>query len=459
MTVLFVCAIVALDDLEGKKNMVKKKENNSIENNSIFKSKEYKRSRLVYIAESTFEYFITIFVADAYLAKLLTNIGISDSVIGIISSLISVAFIFQLLSIFIVSKFKNTKKSVVFFRLISNVLFLGLYFIPFMPFSVRFKTVLVFVCILFAYISNYLITSVLYKWANSYVDPYKRARFSAVREMISLFSGIIFTLIVGFTIDKYEAVGNIKGGFIFISAVILILSISDIISLLLIKNEPIKTEEEKHLPIKEIYKNTLGNRNFLNVILVAALFKMATSMTVGFLGTFKTKDLLLSVGSVQVINMIANLGRMAISIPFGRYSDKHSFASGIKLAYIMAAGAFAVNIFTNNNTWWLIIIFTLLYNMSYAGFNQNMFNITYSYVKVDYYVYATAIQNCIGGIAGFFAAILGGKILGFIQESGNMFLGIPMYGQQFLSLISVLILIVDILFIHFVVEKQKIFIQ
>lgn len=429
------------------------------EKENIFESKEYKRSRAVYIGQSAFEYFISLLVADAFLAKLLTNIGISDSVIGIVSSLISVAFMFQLVSIFLVSKFKNTKKSVVTFKLLSNLMFFGLYLIPFSPFTVEVKTVLVFVCILLAYFSNYIITSVFFKWANSYVDPSTRGKFSAIREMVSLLSGIIFTLAIGFVVDRFEEVGNISGAFIFISAAIFILNAIDVISILLIKNEPIKTEKQSHLPMRDIYKNTLGNRNFVNVIIVMILWNGARYMTVGFLGTFKTNDLLLSVGLVQVINMIANLGRFSVSIPFGKYSDKHSFASGLKLAYIIAASSFAVNIFTNNNTWWLIIVHTLLFNISMAGSNQNSLNITYNYVKTDYYVYAMAITNCIGGVVGFGASLVGSRILAHIQANGNIFMGIPVYGQQLLSLISVVIIVIDVLFIHFVVEKQDRMVQ
>ena len=66
-----------------------------------FDAKHFKRSRTAYMAQSAFEYFLTILVGDAFLAKLLTNIGMSDSLIGIVSSLISFSFLFQLLSIFL----------------------------------------------------------------------------------------------------------------------------------------------------------------------------------------------------------------------------------------------------------------------------------------------------------------------------------------------------------------------
>ncbi len=421
-----------------------------------FDSPAYKRSRAAYMAQCTFEYFISILVADAFLAKLLANIGISDALIGIISSFITLAFLFQLLAIFVARKIKNTKRTVILFDTISSFMWLLMYIIPFTPFSLPVKTVIVIGDVLVYYLLKYLVQSVLYKWANSYVEPKKRASYSAVKEMISLVTGIAFTMVAGFIIDKYEAVGNIEGGFLLISVVILILAICNFVSLLMIKNEPIKTESQTGHSFKDIMRNTLGNRNFVNVIIMTVLYDVARYMTVGFLGVFKTKDLLLTVGTVQIINNAGNLLRLCISMPFGRYSDRKSYASGLKLAYIMAAVAFGINMFTSQNTWWLIVIYTVLYNSSMAGSNQNSFNIAYSYVNADYFVYASAIKNSIGGIFGFMATIVGSRILSYVQASGNMLFGIHVYGQQLLSGISFIMMIVTVLFVHFVIEKQKV---
>ena len=65
--------------------------------NQIYDCAEYKRSRKSYVAYCTFEYFVSILATDVFLAKLLTNIGLDDSLIGIISSIISLACLFQLL--------------------------------------------------------------------------------------------------------------------------------------------------------------------------------------------------------------------------------------------------------------------------------------------------------------------------------------------------------------------------
>lgn len=422
--------------------------------NDIYQTLDYKRSRKAYVAQCTFEYLVAILVTDAFLAKLLTDIGINDMIIGVISSLISFSFLFQLLSIYLMSHLKNTKRTVIFFDTLSQLLFLSIYLVPFLPFGVQVKTTIVIIAIVFAYIFKYLILSLCFKWANSYVDPKHRGEYSAGKEMISLVVGIVFTLLAGQMIDHYESIGNLKGGFVLIAAAMLILNICNFISLLLIKNDTTQKEETQKKDINDVLKNTLGNKGFVNVIIMTVLWEVGKFLTYGFLGTFKTSDLLMSVGMIQIINMVANLFRLAVSKAFGRYSDRNSYASGYRLALIMAAGAFTAIIFCTQKTWWCMIIFTILYYISLAGINQNNYNITYSYVKEEYIVQAMAIKQSIAGTLGFCASLVGSKVLQYVQKNGNTFWGMPVYGQQVLATISLIFIIAAIIFNKQVIEKQ-----
>ena len=60
-----------------------------------YNSAEYKRSRVMYVGYCTFEYFISLLATDAFLAKLLTHMGVSDVAAGLISSFVTLAFLFQ----------------------------------------------------------------------------------------------------------------------------------------------------------------------------------------------------------------------------------------------------------------------------------------------------------------------------------------------------------------------------
>ncbi len=425
---------------------------------ALYSSTPFKRSRRAYCMQAAFEYFIAILVSDAYLAKLLTYIGLDDALIGIISSFISAAFLFQLTAVFLVRRIRNTKFVVTFFNILGCVMFISLYGIPFLPVSVAVKTVLVIFCLLLAYFGNYFVASMLFKWANSFVDPAKRASYSATKEMISLLSGMIFTLVVGVIIDRFEALDQLTKGFLFIACAGLILTICCLVCFLLIarpvsETRAVSTEaaEAQTRSMKDVMANTFGNKSFVSVIILSCIWKSAQYMTVGFLGTFKTEDLLLTLGTVQIINIAGNLFRFALSKPFGQYSDKTSYARGMQLALCLEASAFFINMFTTRGTWWCIILFTILYNVSFAGTNQNSYNIVYSYVDENYFVEAMAIKNSIAGVVGFGASLIGARILSAVQASDTV-----LCGQQVLSAISFVLLVTAILYLHFVVDKQKV---
>lgn len=103
--------------------------------NSIFETKDYQKSRSAYTAQCMFEYFISLLATDAFLAKLLKDIGLSDALTGLLSSLISFTFLFQLFSIPLAGKLKKIKKPVIVLDTLSQLFFAAMYTVPFLPLS------------------------------------------------------------------------------------------------------------------------------------------------------------------------------------------------------------------------------------------------------------------------------------------------------------------------------------
>ena len=421
-----------------------------------FSEPAYRRSRKAYTLECAFEYFVTLLVGDAFLAKLLSAIGLSDAFIGIISSLISLAFLFQLFSIFIIQRIRNVKRFVIIFHTVGQLFFSALYLIPFLHVALAYRKVLVVAVILISYFGNYCVTSMLYKWCNSFVRPDGRARFSATKEMISLASGVVMSLVLGYVMDAFFAAGNQTGAFLFAAGAIFIFSAVDFICLLLVRRDfGGKSEPAVAVPAREVLRGTLGNRNFRHIVVLTVIYDVARYMTIGFLGIYRINDLLFAVGTVQVINMVGNLSRFLLSRPFGMYSDKRGYARGIELAMCLMAIGFAFQAVTVPSTRWLILGYAFFYHVSMAGLVQNMHSVLYSYVDSRFFVQASAIKNSIGGVAGFLAALLGGRILGTVQANGNLVLGIPLYGQQLLSVISLVLIVVAVFYNRLVILPQK----
>ena len=423
----------------------------------MFDTPAYKRSRRAYILECAFEYFVTLMVADAFLATLLSHLGLDDAVIGVISSLISLAFLFQLCSIFVVQHIRNIKLVAIPIHCISQMFFLVLYLLSFFDLPKQLRVAVVVGCLLIAYFGNYLVTSVIFNWGNSYVEPGGRANFAATKEIVSLISGVAVSLSMGWAVDRFIEAGNIEGGFLFTAAMMLIFTIGDFICLMCMKNQ--KTErkpKERTESFAKVMRALFANQGFCCAIAVHCIWTVSVYMTVGFMGTYKTKELLLSVGTVQIINIAGCLIRACFSKPIARFADKRSYAQGIKLGMVIAAVGYLINIFTTPSLWWLVILYTVIYNVSCAGTSQNLINLTYNYVDRKYFVEASAIKYSISGLCGFAASMLGSRILDAVQKNGNTVFGVTVYGQQILSAISFTIVLFGILFVKLVMEKQKI---
>lgn len=420
----------------------------------IYESKEYKRSRVSYVIKCTAEYFVDLLVADAFLAKLLKYIGLSDSVTGIASSIISLAFLFQIVSVPLVGKLNKVKLPMEAIDTFSQLMFGLLFFVPFLPCSLTVKSIIAISALSLGYFTRHIDNAIIYKWGNSFVSPNKRGVFTASKEMTSLLSGVGYTLLMGYLLDDFEHKGNIQGGFAFFGITIFVLSMINLSTMGIMKNTEL-SESKADNNLKDILKNILGNKKYRNVIIMTSMTEFARYFSFGFMGTYKTQELGFSVGFVQVINVMGALGRFAVSRPVGKYSDKHSFAMGFYFGGVMQLLSFVVGMFTSPSLSWLIIPYTILINAAQAGLSPNKFNLAYSFVEEDYIMPAMAINNSICGVAGFIGSLLGGALVTYIQGNNNMLFGFGIYAQQFLNFISLALQIATLVFNKKVVCRQK----
>lgn len=388
--------------------------------------------------------------------KLLKNIGLPDSTIGIVASLMSLAFLIQLATIFLMQHIRNMKKTVIVFDVSSMLCFTCTYLLPFIPVGPAIRSMLVFVTIGGGFLFKYLQLNLYYKWGNSFVKPENRGAFSARNEAISQAAGVVFALVMGGLIDWFDKQGQLEKSFLIIACTIGFLTVVDLAMLLTIKNYSAEETQRQKKPFGKVLKNTLGNRNFRNVVIMISLYDIGRYLTVGFLGTFKTQDLLLTVGAVQLINICASVLRCALSRPAGKWADRTSFAYVYRMGLWVCALSFLLIIFTTKERWWLIIAYTLLYNVAMTAIPGNANNMTYSYVPIDYFVQAQAIRSSIAGTLGFLASLLASRILAAVQANGNVLFGIPIHGQQLLAGMSLCVILADILFNKYVVGKQAI---
>lgn len=145
------------------------------------------------------------------------QLGISDSLTGVISAIISLGQAFQLLSIFMR---KNIKRKVVLFSATNQLVFMCLYVIPLTGLPPGWKTALFIGAVTLAYFLYNIVHPKKIDWFMSMVEDGSRGRYTSVKEMVSLLTGMVFSYVMGSMSDYYRGIGQVRKSFAICAGVI-----------------------------------------------------------------------------------------------------------------------------------------------------------------------------------------------------------------------------------------------
>ena len=413
----------------------------------------YKFSRLMYILEAAFEYFVSLLVIGAYIAKVATAIGLSDSVTGILTSFVSLGLGFQCVAIFLADK-TPVKRWVSILHIVNQLCFALVYFVPFIEVSKSAKIAMFIVFLLMGHILNNVVNSPKTKWFMDLVDDDKRGSFTATKEIVSLMGAMVFTFSVSAVIDHFEATGNLYGSFLFCGIGIFVLMLLHTATLLLSKEK--KTPPVQKTSAGRALGDLFKNKRLMKAILLIALWNVASYVTTPFLGTYQIKELGFSMVFVSLLTVLYSVSRALISKPLGRYADRTSFVNMFNVCFLFMAAAFAVNIFTTpENGKFMFSLHYLLYALGSAGITSGEINLIYESVDHEHRMGALALKSTVAGLAGFGTSLLVSPLVDHIQKNGNRFLGMDLYAQQVLSAITFLLTVVLLIYINTVMRKKK----
>lgn len=418
------------------------------------KKDEHKVSRILYIFEAAFEYFISLLVGGAYLAKVTTSIGMSDSLTGILSSFVSLGCGFQIIAIFLAGK-QPVKRWVTVLHTLNQLCFALIYVVPFVQISKAAKIAIFIIFLLLGHALNNVVNSPKINWFMGHVDDHKRGGFTAKKEIVSLMGGVAFSFLMGQIIDHYEAAGNLTYAFVFCGVGIFILTVLHSLTLIFTKEIPAKTQERP--AIRQMFSDLKKDRGLFKIILVSIIWNVAHYATTPFYGTYQVKELGFSMTFVALLSALYSICRACFSLPMGKFADKYSFTKMLNVCFIIVLAAFGINMFTNpSNGKVLYTIYYMLYAVAMAGINSGAINLIYDYVGHERRVSALALKSTLSGFAGFFTTLLVSLLVEDIQRRGNSFLGMNVYAQQVVSAIGFVIVIGILVYLNTVIRRMKV---
>lgn len=412
------------------------------------------RTRRAYIVEALLEYMIALLVADAFLAAILKQIGVSDAVTGVVSSFLSFACVAQLFSSSIVKPGQPVRKIILILNLVNQLMFAFLYMTPFLPIPQSVKVGMFVVLILGA---NLLLNATLpskYQWLNSFVHPGERGRFTARKEIVSLIGGMLFTLAMGCLVDHFKAIGREQTGFILCGVTLFVVAIAHLVSLLLCSDATLDPSAAQKTSLTATFRLIAKNGTVRRLLIIDILWKIAFYISTPYYGTYLIGELGFSLTFVSVLHIAYSLMRAVFSPWFGRIGDRRGWAHLLTLGLIIVAAGYFVNAFTTPARRYLYLAYYTLYAISMAGINTSLYNMNYDYLDESVFSDALGARNAISGVIGFLASLLGSAIVGAIQSAGNQLWGIPVYAQQVNSLLAFAVILALLLYMRIVIRRM-----
>ena len=421
----------------------------------LIKAKDkYRLSRYLYLIEAALEYFIAMMVSGTYLAMLTTHLGISDATTGLISAFVSLGFCFQILALMIPSRV-SSKKLVIPGQLISQIMFTLLYVLPAFDISSNAKSALLIVALLGArVITNFVYPSRI-SWLMGLVDENKRGVFTAVKEIISLVSGMVFTLVMGRVIDSYRERGDERGALLACGIVLFVMTVSYTLTLLFTKEKRLPEAELETGTTKAQLLGIIRCKNFWLILPVMVLWSIASYASSPFYSTYLIGELAFDFFTISLITTIGSAARAVFSLPLGIFADKYGFSKMLLICFSLMVFSFGVMIFTRPEMRYLYTVYMILHSIGMAGMNSSEVNLVLDYTSHTLRVGAIAIKGLICGMIGFLTTLALRPLVDFIQKNGNEIFGVHIYAQQFTSIISVLACILAIVYMLTVVRKLK----
>lgn len=416
---------------------------------------EYYASRNWHIIEAALEYFISIMVTGAFLARITRELGFSDSLTGIISAFVSLGCVFQLGAIIFFRGTQHVKRPVIILQGINEILFATVYLCPILPLGRTAKTVLFLICFCGGYMLLNLLRSPKSNWMISLVSDGERGIFTAKKEMFSLISGMIFTYVMGSMIDYVEAAGNSRMAFVIGVISMCVLMGLHISNMLLIKEKPREAAEKKS-PLESV-KELINNKPLMRVILAISIWNVGYFSAIPFYGVYQINELGFSMTFVSVLSIGYSIVRTIFSPMMGRLGDRKSFSYMCMVCFIIAFFSFLVNCFTvPENGKIFYSLYYCLFAVSMAGASGAQANMVYDLIKGENRQNALAFTLAICGVVGFVTTCLMSPVVDMIQKNGNQVLGIPMYAQQFVSGVACVMTLISIIYMKKnIIGKQE----
>ncbi|ABX42276.1 MFS transporter [Lachnoclostridium phytofermentans] len=435
---------------------------------------DLKRSRRWYTVGDSANQTIAQLAGGTFIVTLMSYVGISDANIGILTSLASLAAVFQLMTMRFVNKLPKYKFYVCF-TVLQKLVFSLIYFIPLFTLSNRAKMIWVVLGYFYAQICTQIGTPASQDWIASLVPSRLRGRYFAIKDSVAVFIVASVMLIAGIILDYFKN-GHLTTGFVLIGIMIAILVIINLVAFSFMKEPRLSLTNEDGYEMhgtlakraKTLHKNdfndsmmselkfAFGNRYFRKALGLNCLWMTSFYIAAPFNSSYQIKELTLPYTFIMIIGFCSNLFRIYISPKVGRLADRFGMAKVFKYSLLgLLLNYFLTACSLPNNAYIMIPIAAFFSACGWSFIGIGLFGIQLEFLDEKKRMIQLSLISSISGVYGFLISYLGGRLLDYLQRNPLIIFQRELYAQQILNSIGVVLLLVTFSYTKLLIQGKS----
>ncbi|PWT73470.1 MAG: MFS transporter [Bacteroidetes bacterium] len=413
---------------------------------------------------------MTVLTGGTFLIALAVLLGASNFQIGVLVALPTLTNIFQLLSIWLVGKYRNRRKISVVFSILARVTLIAIGMLA--VFSIYSANLLITFLFFFCFFGSIAGPS-WNSWMKDLVPENILGSYFAKRTRTAQILNVILSLVLAVILDYVKSISP-RHELTTYAIMFIIGGVVGILGALILSRAPEPVSSLTNLNLFKLLKQPIQNKNFARLLIFNSAWVFALNIAIPFFTVYMIRTLNLSLIYIVGLTTIGVLSSILTVQIWGALADKYSNKTIIAIGGPIYALCLIAWCFVEISTRMYMNIFILIFiyiasGISTSGINLSLTNIGLKLApKEDAIVYLTA-RNIVTAIFSSIAPVLGGWLADFFTtrhfsitaqwispNANRLFRLLVLHEWNFLFLIGALLALVALQYLPAVKEVGEV---
>lgn len=380
--------------------------------------------------------------AGPALTGFIRELGAGDFLYSVIMALPVLGGVVQIFASYLLETTGKRKPILVISGLIQRLVWIFIGLIP-LIIPLDKKTLIIWSIITLIAVSSAagsVVGIIFNSWMGVLVPTEIRGRFFSKRTMIYTITATIATLSAGKFLDL---VPGFKG-YAILFILIAILGAIDIILFLWVYDPPMVLPDKK-VSLKELVKEPLKNRNYMNFVIFACVWSFGVNFAGPFFNVYMLEDLGMSYFAISFTTQFASsISTILLIRSWGRIIDKYGNKPVMKICCILVLSLPILWLFVTPTNYMIILGINFFSGILWSGYDIAALNLSiWLAPEKNRSIYIASYTLFISVIGIAFAYICGGAFLTFARTFADK-INIPFILGQKLNGFHLLFIVTNI---------------